>query len=86
MSDADKYPEHAKMAAVMEESQIIGYFLENSPYTLAEYRQFAEFDEPVLTPVVMSTERILAAYFQIDLDKIEAEKRQMLDEIRAANG
>jgi hypothetical protein len=36
-----------------------------------------------LIPVGKSLTQILADYFEIDLDKIEHEKRQMLDEMRA---
>jgi hypothetical protein len=36
-------------------------------------------------PVRGSIQQILAAYFEIDLDKIEVEKRQMLDRLRETN-
>lgn len=37
-------------------------------------------------PFRSSTTKLLAEFFKIDLDKIEEEKRAMLDAIRAANG
>lgn len=81
----EKYPEHKKLAAVMDESQIVGHFLDHSPYTLAEYRDIDGFRDPQLMPVTRSTEQVLAAFYNIDLAKIDAEKRQMLDEMRAAH-
>lgn len=36
-------------------------------------------------PITERTEVLLSMYFDIDLDKIEAEKRQMLDEQRKLN-
>ncbi len=83
MSD---YPEHDKLKEIQPESQIIGAFLDNCGYTLCD------FDiEPFLTehgeyvPVCGSIQEILAHYFSIDLDRIEAEKRAILDEMKAAN-
>jgi hypothetical protein len=38
-----------------------------------------------LVPVGLPITQILAAYFDIDLRKIEDEKRTMLDQLRAAN-
>jgi len=74
-----KYPEHEKLAKVKDESQIIGTFLDNLP------------DDTVLAiqvspgrflPYRGRIEEILADYFDIDLDKIETEKLQMLEELR----
>ena len=70
------YPEHEKMEAVLYDSQIIGEFLESSPYVLGEWYG------DLLVPVSWSTEQVLANYFGIDLKKIEDEKRQMLEEIK----
>lgn len=86
----EPYPESAKMLAVKEQSQVIGEFLDSSKYVLAEYvtvtypnmlterRHTATELRPVVTPI----EQILAAYFEIDLDKVEEEKRAMLAALR----
>lgn len=83
MSMAD-YPEHDKMHAVQDQAYTIGSFLEwllnDTPYFLAEYD-----DRRRLEPIRVSFETLLYRYFQVDRDKIEAEKDQMLDKIRAAN-
>lgn len=81
MSD---YPEHDRMRAVQSDSQIVGGFLEwlleDTPYFIAEYD-----DRNRMQPINIGFERLLAQYLNIDLDKIETEKQQMLDEIRKAN-
>lgn len=77
------YPEHEKMAAVRVESEAISQFLDTTPYILAEMVQFEDREDPQLVPVAKSINQILAAYFDIDLDKIEQEKRAMLDQIRS---
>lgn len=90
MSDAEKYPEHEKLKDVQEESQAIGEFLDLGPYTLCEHytinpETWSPYIDPHWMPVRKSIPEILADYFEIDLKKIEAEKRAMLDEMRAAN-
>ncbi len=79
------YPEHEKLAAVSERSQIIGEFLDHCGYTLCEFRSapiLSDYDE--FLPARKSLQEVLADYFGIDLEVIEREKRAMLDAIRAA--
>ncbi len=81
------YPEHEKLAAVADESQAIGAFLDSDqhPYVLSEWVTIEGYSEPRLMPVQKSIQQILAEYFDIDLQKIEAEKRQMLTAMAAAH-
>jgi hypothetical protein len=79
------YPEHDKMEAVQEESQAIGLFLdtmgERFGWHLAEWGPPDEDDlddEPRLYTLGIGIEEVLARYFGIDRNKIEAEKREML--------
>lgn len=74
-----KYPEHDKMYDVKELSQAIGEFLEMSGYDLCEPtgRDYIPY-----VPVNKSITEILAEWFEIDLDKLEKEKRQMLEQLR----
>jgi hypothetical protein len=75
-----QYPEHQKMKAVKEQSQTIGEFLDwlfSKGTVLAHYQ--GRLDE--LMPRNMNIENLLATYFEIDLDKIEEEKQQMIDEL-----
>lgn len=96
-----KYPECEKLHAVHEESQKLGYFLDwlMKRYTLAEwdynfraivYDREGNEDRwnSVLMPVHVGENKInslLAEYFHIDLDKVEEERRQILEELRKAN-
>lgn len=83
------YPEHEKLNAVKDQSQAIGDFLDwlNSEkgIVLANY---GNSDVAWLAPDGTAKERLLAEYFEIDLDKLEAEKRAMLQSSAcvAANG
>lgn len=76
----DKFPEHTKLKAIADQSQIIGEFLDNSEYVLATYDS-----DYGLQPVGKPLDRILAEYFDINLDTIETEKRQMLAELSSLN-
>lgn len=85
MSNEPKYPEHVKLGAVKNESQIIGEFLEALPQmglTLVD----AEGDGfGRLLGTRRSIQDILAQHFGIDLKEIEREKQHMLDAIREKN-
>jgi hypothetical protein len=78
------YPEHEKLGAVVEKSQAIGEFLEwcNERCWYLCHPTESPF-EGCYWPVPGSINDHLAAYFGIDQNKLEAEKREMLDEQRA---
>lgn len=84
MPTPDPYPEHARQSEVLDAAQAIGEFLDNTDYVLAEYRVMDGWPEPRLAPVSKTLDQILADYFGIDLDKIEAEKRAMIAAAAAA--
>lgn len=75
-------PEVDKMLAVRDKSQEIGSFLEwlrgEKKIVLAAY----EHDD--LIEVYTSTNDLLAEYFEIDLNKVEAERRAILEGLRKA--
>jgi len=78
-----QYPEHEKMAKISDLSQAIGEFLEYQSgrgITLCHRGVYGQ-----RWPVTESLEKMLAKYFEINLDVIEAEKRMMIDEMRRAN-
>jgi hypothetical protein len=89
---ASPYPEHERQRLVLDKSQAIGEFLEwltsEQNYVIAEWGGGTEEtgSEHRLYPVHRRIESWLAQYFQIDPVKIEAEKRAMLDAMRAAQG
>jgi len=82
----EKYPEHAKLEAVAPQSQAIGEFLEWLMSTYSCELGRPEGRNAGFRPVGVSTQQLLAEFFEIDLDKLEAEKRAMLDALRARAG
>jgi len=81
MSD---YPEHDKLSAVAEQTQAIGEFmewLEGKGAFLAHYVDGMNFPRQFDA----SIRDLLAEWAGIDQNKLEAEKRQMLNAMRAAN-
>lgn len=85
--NASEFPELAKMESVNPESQAIGAFIE----WLGENGMAICQTEDGLRgtrffPVMKSTEQLLAAHFQIDLGKVEAERRSVLDAFRQRSG
>lgn len=69
------YPEHEKLHTIHDKSQIIGEFID-----------WAQSEEVVLIDLdknqhvgAYRLRQLLADFFEIDLKKLEAEKRQMLD-------
>jgi hypothetical protein len=76
------YPEHEKLMAIADKSQICGEFLNwlisAKGFCLAQW----DINEGLLYPAQQSTQRLLAEFFGIDQMKIDQEKQQMLDAIR----
>ena len=56
-------------------------YIDGKAETNPDYESWGES----YVPASRSIQAILAGYFEIDLDKIEAEKRAMLDALRAMN-
>ena len=77
-----EYPEHEKLAKVKDESQIIGQFLDTGLDGMVLARWDDDYEE--YNPVHEPINTILDRYFGIDQDKLEAEKRQMLEQLRKA--
>lgn len=82
-----EYPEHKKLLAIKDESQAIGELLEMGLPSMGIH--LCEVHKGLTTdrwfPTHRSIQSILAEWFGIDQNKIEAEKRQMLDELRTMN-
>jgi len=74
-----EFPEHEKLSLIKDESQKIGEFLDSLGEKGVELARW-EGDE--LVPFHKSITDILAAYFDIDQNKIEKEKRGMLKTLR----
>lgn len=79
----ETYPEHRKVKATMDKSQAIEEFLE---WLKQDHdTELCESDYTGPFPVGSRVQEFLAEYFEIDLKRLEAEKRAMLDEIRKIN-
>lgn len=78
-----KYPEHDRLAAVNDKTQTIGEFLEWAGSTGVLLCEIAPDDH--FYPVG-DTMTLLAEWAGIDRDRLEDEKRQMLDEMCRMNG
>jgi hypothetical protein len=84
-----QYPEHDKLQTVSDKSQVIGEFIEwltSEKIELCKWQE-SRNDEHAFTPSgfytwLASTEEILAKYFNINTQKLETEKRQMLAELQ----
>ena len=77
------YPEHEKLQAIKDQSQVCGAFLE---WLLRRY-SFCTLNpvDAYFYPTHIDVNSELAAYFDIDRNKIEDEKRAMLAELRRMN-
>jgi len=75
------FPEHEKLKEVRDKSQACGEFLEwlrSRGYVVCRYY----VDRDQYYPAPERAEDLLALFFNIDRDKIEKEKREMLDMLR----
>lgn len=83
--DATKYPQLARMATVQGQSQSIGEFIE----WLGENGMVICTSDDGLRgtrffPVLESIEQLLARHFEVDLNAVERERRQVLAEFTQA--
>jgi hypothetical protein len=82
-------PEHDKLHKIADKSQVIGEFLDWLPEQgihLARWVYDEGYDrERLVTGAGKSNTALLAEFFEIDLDKIETEKRALLEHLRALN-
>lgn len=78
---SELYPEHQKLKAVKEKAEIVGQFMdwiEEEGYLFARHCD----DDNELISCHLPREVTLARFFGINLGKIDAEKRAMLEECR----
>lgn len=86
----DRYPEHMKQKAIQDKADAIGDFLEwlehEGNVTVCGYNPAAEEWAPMWLPTKWrgGIEKMLAAYFDIDLAKLEEERRDMLARLRGS--
>jgi hypothetical protein len=92
---ASEHPMHERLALIKDQSQVCGEFLDwllAKGYVLAKYHECTSDCESVcwlvnrLYPMNPSIPDLLAEFFEIDRRKLEEEKRQMLETVRARAG
>ena len=80
-----QYKECDKLVKVSKESNKIGSFLDwlrsEKNFIICQYSENDDGDEE-LFPVGHNIEKLLAMYFKINMDKVEKERRQMLEELQ----
>ncbi len=86
--EVEKYPEHIKLKAENHKTEIIHQFLEwvreeHGHELCSVYSRGGAIDFDTIT--TNECDALLAEFIGVDLDKIEAEKRAMIDEMRALN-
>lgn len=72
-------PELDKLAAVANDSQVIGDFLE---WLDTHGRFVGQWYDERAAPAAIGTEALLAEYFGIDLKRVERERRAILEAVR----
>lgn len=85
---SDEYPEHDKLRAIQPQSQAICEFIEwlesGEAGKNGEYLEIASRhpSDNLHGPYFEKKENLVARFFDIDLKKLEKEKRQMLEQCR----
>lgn len=85
-----KTPELEKIASNRDDSQKIGEFLAWLSDAMSIDLCISDGvcpdgDHEMYFPTDLNTEKLLAEYFEIDLNKAEKERQGLLDELRASN-
>ena len=85
-------PECDKLLEIKEQTQDMGDFIDwmdVNNWTICSWVEGQDngyaWRESGFAPIKLSTEKLLAQYFEIDLDKVEAEKRELLKYLRSLN-
>ena len=77
LSGEEKYPECEKLSAVSDQSQVIGEFIDWLGETHAA--EIGVWRKDHMVPIGIRMEQLLAEFFGIDLEKVEEERRAMLE-------
>jgi phage antirepressor YoqD-like protein len=74
-----EYPEHEKIKALGGANQIVGDFIE---WLSANGYVIARYEGDMLYPSYHNRDKLIAKHFDIDTNKLEAEKVAMLEALR----
>lgn len=79
------YPEIGNLRRAYENGwNEIQEFLDTSGYKLGEWTNDTE--PPIFTPLSLSSEQVLAAYFEIDMEQVDVEHQAFLNYIHTPPG
>lgn len=81
----NKYPECDKVKDISDISQKIGEFIEwlkEKNYIICKKEIDEEYGTAFFHPTYLPMEETLAEFFNIDLNKLEEERRNILEEFR----
>lgn len=85
----ENHPECDKLLAVKDKSQPIGEFLDwlrnEKGIEFCRWMEAEDIEPEGYYPDYTRTEELLAEYFEVDLKKVEEERRAMLDDLRERN-
>ncbi|MFA7264765.1 MAG: hypothetical protein WC054_00395 [Candidatus Nanopelagicales bacterium] len=82
----DRYPECEKMRAVRNESDVLSDFVDwlgQNGRFIGHYVKPKGYSQEIMVLDARSFEQLFADYFDIDLNKVEVERRQMLEDLRS---
>jgi hypothetical protein len=81
-------PELDKQHAVIESGEadtltrFVDWLRDEKEFVIAEWVKYDEYEDTKLTPIHARIEELFAEFFGIDLNKIEQERRAILEELR----
>ena len=79
------YPEHEKLKALNGANQTVGDFIEWLGEQGLVIAKWSDDGGDYMWPAGKSRDELIAEFFDIDRDKLEEEKREMLNKIRESN-
>lgn len=81
-----KYPECEKMEKTKDKSQLCGEFLDylqSKYYMMEKTEPHDDMYVPIGYSSYINVKKVLAEFFEIDLEEVEKEKRQIFEELRS---
>lgn len=82
--ELDKQLEIVKSGKAGVIQEFIDWLREEKDYVLGEYQTWEGYSEQQFVPVYIQPEQLMADFFGIDRNKIEDERRALLDALREA--
>lgn len=80
--ELDKQSEIIKSGKAGVIQEFIDWLREDKKYVLAEWQDWEGYDDQQFVPIYVDPEQLMADFFKIDRDKIETERRAILDALQ----